>query len=72
MAHSLARYAREVSDEVIWLEDSSFGYGGFVFEFYFYSMNESLNFVSQRKKKTEIMRDINCNLTINFGVSMQM
>ena len=22
MAHSLARYAREVSDEVIWLEDS--------------------------------------------------
>ena len=33
-------------------------------------MNESLNSVSQRKKITEIIRSINCNLTTNFGVSV--
>lgn len=42
VAHSLARYARNVSSNVIWLEDSPsllWSCGGFVHEFYFYSMN---------------------------------
>ena len=73
VAHLLARYAREVSDEVIWLEHSP----PLAMEA-LYLNSISIQWMKvwilfhKEKKNTEIMRSINCNLTTNFGVSMQM